>query len=79
MNLETTINIDQMTVGEKLGLMELLWRDLSRDPANIEIPEWHLRKLEEAEKALADGTDEFVDLEVFEAEIRDRINDRSIR
>lgn len=68
-----------MTVGEKLGLMELLWRDLSRDPANIDVPEWHLRKLEEAEKAIADGTDEFVDLEVFEAELRDRINRRNTR
>ncbi len=50
MSVQTSVNIDKMPVGEKLGLMELLWRDLSREPENIDLPEWHLKKLEEAEK-----------------------------
>ncbi len=79
MNVETSINIDRMTIGEKLGLMELLWRDLSKEPANIGVPEWHVKNLEEAERAIADGTDEFVDIEAFEAELREQISVRNKR
>lgn len=77
MNVNLTVDIDKMTVGEKLGLMDRLWRDLSKEPENIEVPEWHLRRLEEAERSIADGTDEFIPLEVFEAELRERINRRN--
>ena len=76
MDVETTINIDQMTVGEKIGLMELLWRDISSEPENVEVPKWHLRILEERERALANGEDEFIDFEVAMAEIRERIEAR---
>lgn len=76
MNVETTINFDQMTIGEKIGLMELLWRDISSEPENVEVPEWHLRVLEERERALANGDDEFIDFDVAMAEIRERIETR---
>ena len=65
-----------MTVGEKIGLMELLWRDISSEPENVEVPKWHLRILEERERALANGEDEFIDFEVAMAEIRERIEAR---
>lgn len=76
MNQTTAIDIESLTTAEKLGLMELLWRDLSREPENIEVPEWHLKALEAAEQAVADGTDQFIDLDEFEAELRDRIRQR---
>lgn len=71
-----TIDISNLSVREKLGLMELLWRDLSREPENLEVPQWHLDRLKEAERSVAEGTDEFIDLDVFKAELRDVINQR---
>ncbi len=76
MSVETTINIDEMTIVEKIGLMELLWQDISNRPENIEVPKWHLRILEERKRALANGEDEYIDFDVAMAEIRERIDVR---
>lgn len=72
MNVETTIDIDQMTVSDKLRLMELLWRDISKDPENVEVPEWHRKVLEDRDRALANGETKFIDFEDAVAEIRQR-------
>ena len=72
MNVETTIDLDQMTVTEKIRLMELLWRDISKEPENVEVPDWHRKILEERDRALANGETEFVDFEDAVAEIRRR-------
>lgn len=73
---QTTIDIKRLTMAEKIGLMELLWHDISKQSQNVEVPEWHLRVLEERERALANGEDEFIDFEVAIAEIRERIEAR---
>ena len=38
-----TVNLPlaQMTVADKLLAMELLWADLSKDPAQVLSPAWH--------------------------------------
>ena len=74
MNVETTIDIDQMTVSDKLRLMELLWRDISKDPENVEVPDWHRKVLEDRDRALANGETKFIDFEDAVAEIRQRAN-----
>ena len=71
-----TLDLETLTVAEKIGLMETLWRDISSDPEDVEVPEWHLRILEERERALANGEDEFIDFEIAMAEIRERIKAR---
>lgn len=73
MNSIDSINIDLLSTGEKLGLMERLWADLAKRPDEIEVPDWHLKRLAEAETAISNGTDEFVDLDVFVAELREQI------
>jgi len=72
MNVDSTINIDQLTVTEKIGLMELLWRDISKDPNNVEVPEWQKRILDDRDQALANGETKFIDFEEAIAEIRKR-------
>lgn len=57
--------------------MERLWAELAKRPDEIKVPEWHLKQLEEAETAISSGTDEFVDLDVFEAELREKIEQRN--
>jgi hypothetical protein len=74
MNSLSAIDIDHLTMTEKVGLMELLWRDISKEPRNIEVPEWHLRILKEREKALANGETEFIDFEEAMQDIRTRID-----
>jgi len=74
-----SINIDSLSTGEKLGLMERLWAALAKRPDEIEVPEWHLKRLEEAETAVSNGTDEFVDLDTFEAELREIVEKRRPR
>ena len=71
-----TLDLETLTVAEKIGLMETLWRDISSDPEDVEVPEWHLRILEERERALANGEDEFIDFDVAMSEIRERIKAR---
>ncbi|CAN5334804.1 hypothetical protein BH10ACI2_BH10ACI2_18610 [soil metagenome] len=72
MNVEATIDLDQMTVTEKIRLMELLWRDISKEPENVPIPDWHIKVLEERDAALANGETSFIDFEEAIADIRHR-------
>jgi hypothetical protein len=46
----SAIQIDQMTLEEKLLAMESLWDDLCRREANIPMPQWHKDVLDERER-----------------------------
>lgn len=72
MNVETTIDLDLLSVTEKIRLMEMLWRDISKEPENVEVPDWHRKVLEERERALANGETKFIDFADAIAEIRHR-------
>ena len=61
-----------MTVTEKIGLMELLWQDISKDSNNVAVPDWQRKTLENRDQALANGETEFIDFEDAIAEIRRR-------
>jgi hypothetical protein len=50
-----TLPLDQMTVQEKLALMEVLWEDLARTPESIESPAWHKDVLDERAARIASG------------------------
>ena len=39
--MRVTLPLNEMTVPEKLQLMEALWEDLSRNSDALESPEWH--------------------------------------
>jgi hypothetical protein len=52
-----TLPLDQMTVKEKLAIMELLWEDLARTPGAIESPPWHKDVLDERSARTAHFTD----------------------
>ena len=41
MTIETETLLANLTVGEKLAAMDLLWRDLSRSPSAYASPDWH--------------------------------------
>ncbi len=72
-------DIESMTTVEKLGLMEMLWHDLSKEPENIEVPKWHLEELEKSEKDVSEGRDHFIDLDEFEAELQETAAQRKAK
>lgn len=53
MSIESILN--GLTHSEKLDAMDLLWRDLSRDPAQYTSPEWHQQVLADRMSQPADG------------------------
>ena len=66
----------EMTVAEKLELMETLWVDLSRDPDEIPSPAWHGEVLRERQRQLDAGETHFIPLEEAVASLRRRAADR---
>ena len=62
--------LDQMTVEEKLELLDELWADLSRKPDDVPSPAWHGEVLAERDAALERGEEEILDWEEAKARLR---------
>lgn len=73
MTVQTIPEIDEMTAAQQIELMEALWKNMSERNLNGEPPDWHLRYLEDREKAIAKGEDSFISLDDFEQDIRDEL------
>jgi len=59
----------EMSVTEKLDTIELLWADVSRNPADIPSPEWHKEVLDECRRRAEAGEERFIDWEAAKQEI----------
>ena len=68
-----TLPLDQMTLAEKLRVMETLWADLSRDEQQLESPAWHEQVLKDREERVRSGQEAFVDWETAKQRLRDRL------
>ncbi len=64
--------LKDMTLREKLAVMESLWEDLAKTPEAIESPAWHKTVLDERRQRVADGTARFVDWEAAKKDIRNK-------
>ena len=71
--MNATVDLRQMSVPEKLRLMEDLWHDLSQNERNVVSPEWHGEVLAERERKLASGEDSLVDWETAKRQLRTRL------
>jgi len=69
MTVQTIPAIKDMTAGQQAELLEALWQAMRERVENAPPPKWHLRILEERERALANGETKFVDWEEAKAEI----------
>ena len=67
------LQLDQMTLEEKLRTMEALWDDLCRHEDQIQSPPWHEEILREREKRVQSGQETFIDWEAAKKELRDRL------
>ena len=73
MTVQTIPEIDAMTAAQQFELMEALWKSMSERNVNGEPPDWHLKYLEDREKAIADGKDSFISLDAFEDDLRNAL------
>lgn len=65
--------LSELTLTQKLDLLEALWEDLSRQGAAFESPAWHEEVLKDREQALARGELSFTDWEESKERIRGRL------
>jgi putative addiction module component (TIGR02574 family) len=49
------LHLSELTLSQKLDLMEAIWDDLTKHDEMLESPDWHEHVLEDREKALAAG------------------------
>jgi hypothetical protein len=67
------LEIDRMTLEEKLRAMEALWADLSRKEQDIPSPPWHEQLLKERDARVKSGQEKFESWEDAKRELRDRL------
>lgn len=59
-----TFPLHQMSVAEKIHIMESVWDDLCRQANEFASPMWHNDILDEREADLKHGFDEFIDWDI---------------
>jgi len=67
------LEIEKMTLEEKLRAMEALWADLSRKEQNIQSPPWHEQLLKERDERVKSGQEKFESWEDAKRELRGRL------
>ena len=65
----TVMQIDQMTLEEKLRAMESLWDDLCPREESIPMLQWHKDLLDERERLVVEGKARFTDWETAKRRI----------
>lgn len=64
-----SLPLNEMTVEEKLQVMEAIWDDLSQHADEMKPPAWHAQVLAEREAAIARGEEQFEDWEAAREKI----------
>ena len=62
-------SLHQLSLKEKLLVMEALWSDLSQSTESVEVPQWHKDLLDEREQMIVEGKAGFADWETAKKEI----------
>ncbi len=70
--MSTHLQIDQMTVAEKLRTMEELWDDLRTRAENVPVFQWQKDLLEERERLIGTGEAQFDDWDTAKKRIAER-------
>jgi hypothetical protein len=69
-----TLPLEEMTVTEKLQVMEELWSDLCCNQDQIPVPQWHKDILDRREELVKQGKATFVDWKIAKKRIATRIS-----
>ena len=63
--------VRQMSLHEKLLVMEAIWDEISREEVTLEVPQWHKDLLDEREGQVAGGQAQFIDWEEAKKQIKE--------
>ena len=74
--MHPTIDVANLTLPEKLKIMEELWESLRQIESSVPSPDWHRDVLIARRSSIADGTAGFTEWEQAKEEIRSRCHDR---
>jgi len=66
--------LDEMSLSEKIALMEDIWLNLSHEEAQFSPPDWHERVLAERKKRIESGEIGFTDWKTAKEEIQHLLN-----
>ena len=72
--MSVILPLNEMSLPEKLQMMEALWEDLSRNSDAFDSPAWHEAVLQDRERHIAAGEAHFSDWEQAKADIRKRVS-----
>ena len=70
--MPTGLQLDQMTLEEKLRTMEALWDDLCRREEAVPVPQWQKDLLDERERLVKQGQAQFMDWQTAKKRISER-------
>jgi len=70
--MTAVLEIEQMTLEEKLRAMEALWDDLCRREEAVPVPQWHRDLLDERQRLIGEGKARFIDWETAKKRISER-------
>lgn len=72
--MKVNLPLKEMTLHEKLVVMETLWEDLARSPEAVEAPAWHNDVLDKRRRRIANGKSRFSDWETAKVVIRKKLS-----
>ena len=72
--MAAVLEIERMTLEEKLRVMEALWDDLCRREETVPVPQWHKDVLDERQRAIAKGKARFIDWETAKKRIAKKLS-----
>ena len=73
--MKTTLDLHDMTISEKIGIMEEIWSDLTASAGDAYAPpDWHGRILAERARLAETGEVGFTDWETAKKQIKSRVS-----
>ena len=70
--MSTHLEIEQISIAEKLSLMEQLWDDLRARAEGVPMPQWHKDLLDERQQLIQDGEAQFEDWQTAKKRITEQ-------
>ncbi|MCP4265353.1 MAG: addiction module protein [Candidatus Brocadiaceae bacterium] len=68
------LDISELTLAQKLNLMESIWDDITQDESTLKSPSWHETVLKDREDALASGKAKVSDWDKAKERIRRNVS-----
>ena len=74
MSMFKALPLHEMTLQEKLAVMEAIWEDLRSVPQVVQSPSWHKKVLDQRRQRVKTGKARFLDWETAKAGIRKKLS-----